>query len=261
MSTDTTFATRSHEENWLPILELSVEEVFEIMLGSRVKPVAQSEHKPNTEFTAMVGLAGSLCGIITICCDAKTAGQVAKSMLGDTADSEEQVADALGEICNMIAGNFESGSAQMKSASQAAFDRIAGMLRQRDYRLRIEGHTDNAPIHTAQFPSNWELSTSRATEIVRLFIVRDGFGPDRLSAAGYAEYHPVASNHTVEGRGMNRRVDIVILGRALAEASVAQSKAPTAAAMPGATQGAAKPSPAAALKPTALKTAGGSLQQ
>ncbi|MFI5102175.1 MAG: flagellar motor protein MotB [Terriglobales bacterium] len=158
-------------------------------------------------------------------------------------------------------GFFESGSAQMKSASQAAFDRIAGMLRQRDYRLRIEGHTDNAPIHTAQFPSNWELSTSRATEIVRLFIVRDGFGPDRLSAAGYAEYHPVASNHTVEGRGMNRRVDIVILGRALAEASVAQSKAPTAAAMPGATQGAAKPSPAAALKPTALKTAGGSLQQ
>jgi len=51
------------------------------------------------------------------------------------------------------------------------------MLRKGDYRLRIEGHTDNAPIHTAQFPSNWELSTSRATEIVRLLIVRDGFAP------------------------------------------------------------------------------------
>lgn len=112
-------------------------------------------------------------------------------------------------------GFFESGSAQMKAASQSAFDRIAGMLRQRDYRLRIEGHTDDAPIHTAQFPSNWELSTSRATEIVRLLIVRDGFGPSRLSAAGYAEYHPVASNLTVEGRGMNRRVDIVVLGRGL----------------------------------------------
>ena len=108
MSTDTSFATRSHEENWLPILELSVEEVFEIMLGSRVKPVAPSEHKPNVEFTAMVGLAGALCGIITICCDAKTAGQVAECMLGDTADSQEQVADALGEICNMIAGNFKN---------------------------------------------------------------------------------------------------------------------------------------------------------
>ena len=108
----------------------------------------------------MVGLAGALCGVLTVCCNAKTARQIAKSMLGDTADSEEQVADALGEICNMIAGNFESGSAQMKSASQAAFDRIASMLRQRDYRLRIEGHTDNAPIHNPQFSSNWELSTS-----------------------------------------------------------------------------------------------------
>ena len=108
MSIDTTFATRSQQENWLPILELSVEEVFEIMLGCRVKPTAQSEPQVNREFTAMVGLAGALCGIVTVCCDAKTAGQVAKSMLGDTADSQEQVADALGEICNMIAGNFKN---------------------------------------------------------------------------------------------------------------------------------------------------------
>jgi chemotaxis protein MotB len=128
-------------------------------------------------------------------------------------------------------GFFESGAAQMKAASHAAFDRIAGMLRQRDYRLRIEGHTDNAPIHTAQFPSNWELSTSRATEIVRLLIVRDGFEPNRLSAAGYAEYHPVASNLTAEGRGMNRRVDIVVLGRGLPADPVAegpQSASPAA---------------------------------
>jgi chemotaxis protein MotB len=113
-------------------------------------------------------------------------------------------------------GFFESGAAQMKTASQPAFDRIAAMLRERDYRLRIEGHTDNVPIHNAQFSSNWELSTSRATEVVRLLIVRDGFDPARLSAAGYAEYHPIASNRTLEGRGMNRRVDIVILGRGLA---------------------------------------------
>ena len=145
-------------------------------------------------------------------------------------------------------GFFESGSAQMKAEAQAAFDRIAAMLRKGDYRLRIEGHTDNAPIHTAQFPSNWELSTSRATEIVRLLIVRDGFAPDRLSASGYAEYHPVVSNRTAEGRGMNRRVDIVILGHALAEAPVAQ----TAPQLENkTTTGAAKPSPTAILKPTA----------
>lgn len=108
-------------------------------------------------------------------------------------------------------GFFESGAAQIKAASQPAFDRIARMLLQRDCRLRIEGHTDNVPIHNARFSSNWELSTARATEIVRLLIVRDGFSPARLSAAGYAEYHAIASNATAEGRGMNRRVDIVIL--------------------------------------------------
>jgi chemotaxis protein CheX len=108
MSTDTSFVARSHEENWLPVLELAVEEVFEIMLGCRVKPMAQSEHKPNGEFTAMIGLAGALCGILTVCCDAKTAGEIAKTMLGDTADSKAEVADALGEMCNMIAGNFKN---------------------------------------------------------------------------------------------------------------------------------------------------------
>ncbi len=108
-------------------------------------------------------------------------------------------------------GFFQSGSAQMKQESQPAFDRIAALLRKRNCRLRIEGHTDNVPIHNAQFSSNWELSTSRATEIVRLLIVRDGFDAYHLSAAGYAEYHPVAPNGTREGRGMNRRVDIVIL--------------------------------------------------
>jgi chemotaxis protein MotB len=158
-------------------------------------------------------------------------------------------------------GFFESGSAQMKSAAQAAFDRIAGILRQRDYRLRIEGHTDNIPIHTSQFPSNWELSTSRATEIVRLFIVRDGFAPDRLSAGGFAEFHPVATNRTSEGRGMNRRVDIVILGPAMTDAPPVPgaTHAQTPAATPVATK-TAQPLPIAAPKPTVV-SAGVRLQQ
>jgi chemotaxis protein MotB len=151
------------------------------------------------------------------------------------------------------AGFFESGSAQMKSASQAAFDRIASMLRERDYRLRIEGHTDNAPIHNSQFPSNWELSTSRATEIVRLLIVREGFGPARLSAAGYAEYYPVATNLTTEGRAMNRRVDIVILGNAWTVTPIAQAAAP-------ATTQTARPSPPAVLKPTVVRSVDPRLQ-
>jgi outer membrane protein OmpA-like peptidoglycan-associated protein len=262
VSTDISSSARAHKENWPPILDLAVEEVFEIMLGCRLTPAAPSEHAVHGEFTAMVGLAGSLCGVLTVRCDAETARQIAKSMLGDAADAEQQVADALGEICNMIAGNFESGAAQMKSSSQAAFDRIANMLRQRDYRLRIEGHTDNAPIHTAQFPSNWELSTSRATEIVRLLIVRDGFSPDRLSAAGFAEYHPVASNFSAEGRGMNRRVDIVVLGHSLTPGPLAeggtQAQAP-AAARP--TDNTARPSVAATPTPTVVRAVDRHLQQ
>ena len=84
----------------------------------------------------------------------------------------------------------------MKSSALPALDRIASILAVRTCRLRIEGHTDNVPIHTTQWRSNWELSTARSTEMVRLLIVRYRFSPERLSAAGYAEYHPIASNDT-----------------------------------------------------------------
>ena len=108
-------------------------------------------------------------------------------------------------------GFFNSGSAVIKPESLSALDRIASILAIRTYRLRIEGHTDNIPIHTPQMASNWELSTARATELVRVLIGRYNFSPDRLSAAGYAEFHPVASNLTPQGRAQNRRVDMVIL--------------------------------------------------
>jgi len=139
------------------------------------------------------------------------------------------------------AGFFESGAAQLKSTSQPAFDRIAGLLRERNCRVRIEGHTDNVPIHNAQFSSNWELSTARATEIVRLLIVREGYSPNRLGAAGYAEFHPVASNATAEGRAMNRRVDIVILREDLAPVPTAQPPSPAPPALPANKPSAAVP--------------------
>jgi chemotaxis protein MotB len=108
-------------------------------------------------------------------------------------------------------GFFDSGSATIKPQALPALDRIASILAIRTCKLRIEGHTDNIPIHTALIHSNWELSTARATELIQILIVRHRFAPERLSAAGYAEYHPVASNLTAQGRAQNRRVDIVIL--------------------------------------------------
>jgi chemotaxis protein MotB len=129
-------------------------------------------------------------------------------------------------------GFFDSGSAALKPSALPALDRIASILSVRNCRLRIEGHTDNIPIHTPQMASNWELSTARSTELVRLLILRYRFSPDRLAAAGYAEYHPIASNDTVQGRAQNRRVDVVILS-----ANIVSLSAPSAAKP-------SKPSPA-----------------
>ena len=97
------------------------------------------------------------------------------------------------------------------------------------YDLRIEGHTDNVPIHNAEFDSNWELSSARATRIARLFLDMKAILPDRLSAAGYAEYHPVASNATPEGRAENRRVDLVVLPRARINFAAQSPAQPTGA--------------------------------
>jgi chemotaxis protein MotB len=108
-------------------------------------------------------------------------------------------------------GFFDSGSAAIRENSLDAVARLAAVLKQRPENLRVEGHTDNVPIHTARFGSNWELSTARATELIQLLITRYGLPANHLSAAGYAEYHPVASDSTPEGRAQNRRLDVVIL--------------------------------------------------
>lgn len=126
------------------------------------------------------------------------------------------------------AGFYDSGSAVPHVASMGSLGSIAETLKPSPYDIRIEGHTDNVPIHTGQFDSNWELSTARATRLTRLFIEQHDFRPARLSASGYAEFHPVASNDTVDGRSENRRVDIIVLPHItpLASASVFASVPP-----------------------------------
>src|SRR5437016_896714 len=112
------------------------------------------------------------------------------------------------------AGFFEPGSAVMNAKGLASVESIAATLRPLAYSIRVEGHTDNTPIHTAQFPSNWELSTTRATFLLEYLISTGKISPQRLSAVGYGEYHPIAPNNTSEGRASNRRVDVVVLGPA-----------------------------------------------
>ncbi|MBB5328095.1 flagellar motor protein MotB [Tunturiibacter gelidoferens] len=107
------------------------------------------------------------------------------------------------------AGFFPSGSAEVRPASIPMISILANTLPSGP--LRVEGHTDNVPIHTAQFASNWELSTARSTAIARLLREHGPIDPANLAAAGYAEFHPVASNATEDGRTQNRRVDIILL--------------------------------------------------
>lgn len=115
-------------------------------------------------------------------------------------------------------GFFDSGSDQIKPDGKILLDKIAESLVPVGNQIRVEGHTDNVPIKNSKFPSNWELSTSRATMIVRYFIAQYGFRPELLSSAGYAEYRPAWTNETEEGKSRNRRIDIVVLNPAAAEA-------------------------------------------
>ncbi|HEY4358405.1 MAG TPA: OmpA family protein [Acidobacteriaceae bacterium] len=118
-------------------------------------------------------------------------------------------------------GFFDSGEAQLLPGAADKIKRLASVLMGYGLEMRVEGHSDNVPIHNQQFNSNWDLSTARASAVAMMLLKDQGFDPSRLSIAGYGEYHPTASNDTPEGRRANRRVDIVILSA---------SKPPAAAA-------------------------------
>ena len=109
------------------------------------------------------------------------------------------------------AGFFDSGQAHIKPEAYELINTISEVMTQYNNPLRVEGHTDNVPINSSQFPSNWELSTTRATNGLKYLIKHFDVDPDKISATGYAEFRPVADNTTPEGRGKNRRVDLVML--------------------------------------------------
>jgi chemotaxis protein MotB len=112
-------------------------------------------------------------------------------------------------IANAVA--FEPGKAELLPEARATLIQVATALQGFPSQIRVEGHTDNIPIHTGEFPSNWELSSARAVNIVRFLAEGGHLPPDRLAAAGYGEFHPVAANDTAEGRAANRRVELVIV--------------------------------------------------
>ena len=105
---------------------------------------------------------------------------------------------------------FASGNDTLKDRARATLLAVAQQLHGKKLLLRVEGHTDDVPIATARFRSNWELSTARATSVIAELARNDALPAANLSAAGYGEFHPVAPNTTPEGRAQNRRVDLVV---------------------------------------------------
>jgi chemotaxis protein MotB len=115
-------------------------------------------------------------------------------------------------------GTFKTGSADLSETTRSLIGEVGASLRTIDNLVRVEGHTDDVPIHTQRFASNWELSTARATAVVAYLVQDFGVQPDRLSAAGYAEFHPRVPNADDASRARNRRVDIVILNQTTSQA-------------------------------------------
>ncbi len=105
---------------------------------------------------------------------------------------------------------FDSGKADIYPEAKRVIRDIAALLVEEPNRISIEGHTDNTPINTPEFPSNWELSTRRATNVLKYLLEELNFDPKRLTAAGFGEWHPVAPNDTPENKAKNRRVDLIV---------------------------------------------------
>ena len=106
---------------------------------------------------------------------------------------------------------FDTGKVDIKPKAEKILLNIGKIIKKSNKPIRVEGHTDDIPIRNGKYPTNWELSTNRATNVVRFFIEELDIDPSKVSAAGYGEYHPVADNSTAEGRAKNRRVDIIII--------------------------------------------------
>ena len=105
---------------------------------------------------------------------------------------------------------FDTGEAALKSGALGSLKAVGGLIKDTKYAVTIAGHTDNIPIHTERFPSNWELSTSRACVAAKYLIDETNIPPDQIQVIGYAEYRPIESNDTPEGRHANRRVEVII---------------------------------------------------
>lgn len=142
-----------------------------------------------------------------------------EQVIGDQVDlpGVEMTSGSRGLVISLPeAGSFPPGRAELSDSARAVMTDLADRLRDLPNIIRVEGHTDDVPIATPQFASNWDLSTARATRVVEFLVDECAIDPARLAAAGYAEHRPRLANATPEARARNRRVDIVVLDPVIA---------------------------------------------
>lgn len=140
----------------------------------------------------------------------KVKGFIDSNKLKDTIDVKKDSRGIIMELKDNIL--FDVGKADIKETSKPILDKINLLIKTFPNDIIVEGHTDNVPIHTDKYPSNWELSTQRAVNVLKYFVQIKGQNPKRFQAAGYGEYRPIAPNNNYVNRTQNRRVNILIVG-------------------------------------------------
>jgi chemotaxis protein MotB len=117
---------------------------------------------------------------------------------------------------------FDLGEAGIRAEALPLLQKVGAIISKTAYLIRIEGHTDNLPIHTERYPSNWELSTARAVNVLRDFIKNHNIDPRRLAAEGFSEFHPLFANDTPQNRAKNRRVEIIFIRKELPKTPIGE---------------------------------------
>ena len=177
-----------------------------------------------TIFSGGTGLAGkgsvTAASPIDMPSRGASSGEIKRQLEGEFVDKNRDksgsenisvLSDERGVVIRVLdKAFFDEGKAELKDGAKNALDKIVPIIKGVENHIRIEGHTDNVPISTNEFKSNWELSVRRATEVVRYLVEKRGLPPERISATGYAEYRPIAKNTSPQNRALNRRIEIIV---------------------------------------------------
>jgi chemotaxis protein MotB len=211
---ETRQAFRASRDRWL----VSYADLVTILLACFATTYAAAAHAPEGAAPAVTPPPPAIEKVEPVPAPAQTPATpslrevVAPIVAANASNAIGFVDDARGVVISLPeSASFATGSATLAAPAQAFLRTLAETLAPRQVSIRVEGHTDDVPVSGGRYGSNWELSTARASAVVAFLISDTGFAPERLSAAGYAEFHPRVANDSADSRARNRRVDVVLI--------------------------------------------------